>query len=58
MNASLAPVRQAASKPRQLARRVIKNPRLLEKVVEGLGTETALVKFLKGVRNRAKAPPA
>ena len=45
MNASLAPFRQAASNPQQLARRVIKNPRLLEKVMEGLSTETARVKF-------------
>jgi hypothetical protein len=45
MNASLAPFRQAASNPRELARRAIKNPRLLEKVMEGLGTETACVKF-------------
>jgi hypothetical protein len=45
MNDSLALFRQAASNPRQLARRVIKNPRLLEKVMEGLDTETALVRF-------------
>ena len=42
MNASLAPVRQAASNPQPLARRVIKNPRLLEKVMDGLGTEIFL----------------
>ena len=42
MNASLAPVRQAASNPQPLARRVIKNPRLLEKVMDGFGTETFL----------------
>src|SRR5208282_1280128 len=45
MNASLAPFRQAASNPQHLARRAIKNPQLLEKVMEGLGTETARVKF-------------
>jgi hypothetical protein len=45
MNTSLALVHQAASNPQQLARRVIKNPELLEKVMEGLGTETARIKF-------------
>jgi len=39
MNASLAPARQAASNPQQLARRLIKNPRLLKKVVQGLATK-------------------
>jgi hypothetical protein len=39
MNASLAPARQAASNPQQFARRLIKNPRLLEKVVKRLGTK-------------------
>ena len=42
MNASLAPFRQAASNPQQLGRRAIKNPRLLEKVMDGFGTETFL----------------
>jgi len=45
MNASLARVSQTASDSRQLARRVIKDPRLLEKVMEGLGSEKARVKF-------------
>ena len=45
MTASLAPIRQMASNPRQLARMVIKNPRLLEKVMEGLGPETARIKL-------------
>jgi hypothetical protein len=45
MNGSLALARQAASNPQELARRVIKNPRLLEKVMDGLGAETARVKF-------------
>jgi hypothetical protein len=58
MKASLAHVRATASNPRQLARRAIKNPRLLEKVIEALGTETALIEFLKGVQKRAKTPPA
>ena len=45
MNGSLALARQAASNPQELARRVIKNPRLLKKVMDGLGAETARVKF-------------
>jgi hypothetical protein len=53
MNASLASVRQAALNPQQLARRVIKNPRLLEKDMEGLAKETALIKLLKKVGSRA-----
>jgi hypothetical protein len=51
MNASLAPVRQAASKPQPLDRRVIKPRRLLEKVVEGLGTEI----FFELLQNPAPA---
>jgi hypothetical protein len=53
MNASLAPVGQAASNPQPLPRRVIKKPRLLEKVMEGSATETALNQLLKKVVNRA-----
>jgi len=45
MTASLAPIRQMASNPRQLARMVIKNPRLLEKVMAGLGSETTRIKL-------------
>jgi len=86
MNASLALVRQAVLNPRQPARRAIKNPRLLEKIMDGSGTEiffellqhpTLVLRFvrkqiknsrpatrkkaeqfLKGVRKRAKNPPA
>lgn len=45
MTASLAPIRQMASNPRRLAGMAIKNPRLLEKVMEGLGPETARIKL-------------
>lgn len=45
MTASLAPIRQMASNSRRLALMMIKNPRLLEKVMEGLGPETARIKL-------------
>ena len=45
MTASLAPIRQMASNLRRLAGMAIKNPRLLEKVMEGLGPETARIKL-------------
>jgi hypothetical protein len=45
MTAPLPPVRQAAFKPQQLARKAFQNPRLVSRILEGLQADKPRVKY-------------
>ena len=45
MTAPLYPISQAALKPQQLARKAIRNPRLVSRILEGLKVDRARIKY-------------